>query len=627
MILEAKVNMSEITQIRVDGQEGEVDYRALLDSTPEAILLADQTGYIRYANHRSGVIFGYTQEELIGTSIEQLLPDYIRPKHLRLRESYHTDLKPRSMRNGKVLEARRKDGILIPVRISLSPHQTERGVEIVAAIRDMSESIDWERKLLLQDLAIEAAADAFFLHDTEGRIVEVNQQACKSLGYARSDLLGLSIPDVEVGVAAEVIRTKCQALTQGNAISFKGIHRRKDGTTFPVEVRVSGLILENQKMMVAMARDVTERVEAEQKLSKLSERLSLATQAAGVGVWDWDVKRNVLIWDESMYTLYGLKKEDFSEAYEAWQHSVHPDEWERCNDAVQDALSGDKEFNTEFRILLPNENVKHIRAVAKVFRDKSGAPTRMLGVNSDVTELFRAKRWEVNKNRILEELLSSPSLSDILHAIVKAVEADDPSALCSICLMDRSGRCLLSSAAPSLPDFYNKAIHGLAIGDGVGSCGTAAFTGRRVIVEDVLTHPYWIQLRELARNANLRSCWSEPITTAAGRILGTFAIYHRTPTVPNDDAIQRIRGAADLTCLTIERKQTEEDLKRHQRHLEELVTLRTAELEAKTNELVAFNKSMLGRETRMIELKEEVNRLSREADRKQPYPPVWNEAL
>ncbi|EJL27671.1 PAS domain S-box [Caulobacter sp. AP07] len=148
----------------------------------------------------------------------------------------------------------------------------------------------------------------------------------------------------------------------------------------------------------------------------------------------------------------------------------------------------------------------------------------------------------------------------VLEAIVQAVEAEDPRILCSILLLDDTGRRLMLGAAPSLPDDYNQAIDGVAIGPVVGSCGTAAALDRRVIVEDIQTDPLWADFKHLAAVAGLAACWSQPIRAASGEVLGTFAIYHRTIAAPNDDDIGFIEAAADLAAIAIDRRRAEDSL-------------------------------------------------------------------
>lgn len=178
-------------------------------------------------------------------------------------------------------------------------------------------------------------------------------------------------------------------------------------------------------------------------------------------------------------------------------------------------------------------------------------------------ELENIHRREHTRNHVLELLARGAPLAEILDAIIKSVETEDPLSLCSILLMDEDGRHLNVGAAPSLPDFYSKAINGLAIGPNVGSCGTTAYLGKRTIVENILTHPSWALYKELAADAGLGSCWSEPIFSSSGKVLGTFAIYHRTPHQPSDKDIELIENAAHLAEIAIEKSQAELSLKKN----------------------------------------------------------------
>ncbi|MBN2598249.1 PAS domain S-box protein [Labilibaculum sp.] len=154
---------------------------------------------------------------------------------------------------------------------------------------------------------------------------------------------------------------------------------------------------------------------------------------------------------------------------------------------------------------------------------------------------------------ILEMLYKGESESAILNELVLRAQRIAAGSICSILCVDEDEKYLLLGAAPDMPDFYNKAVHGIPIGYGIGSCGTAAFTGERVIVEDINTHPYWKDVKALAQKANLGSCWSEPIKDASGKILGTFAIYHRTPNLPNSKDIEFISELSGLTAIVLDR--------------------------------------------------------------------------
>lgn len=175
--------------------------------------------------------------------------------------------------------------------------------------------------------------------------------------------------------------------------------------------------------------------------------------------------------------------------------------------------------------------------------------------NQKLTENEKFNRL---RNKILELIASSAKLSEVLMAIAHSVENEYPSAMCSVLLLDKTGQKLTLGAAPSLPDFYNNAVEGTVIGQGIGSCGTAAYTGKRVIVSDINTHPYWAPWVELTKKANLAACWSEPIINNQGKVLGTFAIYHTKVTSPTTDDFTLIEQFANLSRIAIEREQADQ---------------------------------------------------------------------
>lgn len=194
------------------------------------------------------------------------------------------------------------------------------------------------------------------------------------------------------------------------------------------------------------------------------------------------------------------------------------------------------------------------------FVDPDNHNMGLVGVLADITDRKRADQLQQHHNRILKLLAEKAPLASVLDAMVRDVEAINPAALCSILLMDADGKRLRHAAAPSLPDFYNAAMDGVAIGPQTGSCGTAAFTGQRVIVEDIANHPWWVPYRELAHQADLAACWSEPILSAQGQVLGTFAIYHRNTCRPALQDLSLIADEAHLAALAIEKSLADERL-------------------------------------------------------------------
>jgi diguanylate cyclase (GGDEF)-like protein len=193
-------------------------------------------------------------------------------------------------------------------------------------------------------------------------------------------------------------------------------------------------------------------------------------------------------------------------------------------------------------------------------RDEDGSAIGLTCFVLNITERRQLELRISARDAMLEMVSRGDELAKILNAIVLQVESEDNTMLCSVLLLDKEGTHLLNGAAPNLPVFYNQAIHGIEIGEGVGSCGTAAALGQRVIVEDIQTHAYWQPYAELAHQAGLRSCWSEPIHSSHGKVLGTFAIYHAEPKSPQPEDIERIAFAANLTAIAIESRYAHDEL-------------------------------------------------------------------
>ncbi|MDQ1920117.1 CHASE domain-containing protein [Massilia pseudoviolaceinigra] len=179
----------------------------------------------------------------------------------------------------------------------------------------------------------------------------------------------------------------------------------------------------------------------------------------------------------------------------------------------------------------------------------------------DITERKQIEQRERAHRHVLELLAHGAPLQAVLGAVVLGVESTNNGMLCSILLLDDEGRFLYTGAAPSLPCFFNAAVDGLPAAPGYGSCGSAAASGQRVIVENIQTHPDWAPYREIAAQAQLASSWSEPIRGASGRVLGTFAIYHRTPHYPSAANVVLIEQAAQLAGIALEQAQAAQALR------------------------------------------------------------------
>ena len=196
-------------------------------------------------------------------------------------------------------------------------------------------------------------------------------------------------------------------------IGLKGGRRWLETHAVPLEE--NGNIVQ-----LAVTRDITEKKRTEALLKEKEERLALATIINGVGVWDLNLQTMQLVWDDSMFALYNLKRENFSGAFDAWEKTLHPNDRERAAQKVQDAISDKKPYDAEFRIVWLNGDVHHIKAVAKVFYGNNGEPLRMLGTNVDVTERKSAEERLRMLSIAIEQSPTSVAITN-LNAIIEYV--------------------------------------------------------------------------------------------------------------------------------------------------------------------------------------------------------------
>ncbi|MGX6607939.1 GAF domain-containing protein [Micromonosporaceae bacterium Da 78-11] len=192
-------------------------------------------------------------------------------------------------------------------------------------------------------------------------------------------------------------------------------------------------------------------------------------------------------------------------------------------------------------------------------RDAGGDVTGIRLIGVETTQVKHAQRLMAEHRALLEQIAREAPLPEVLDGMARCIENLAPvEVLVSVLLADPDGRHLRHGAAPSLPDFYNQAIDGIATGEGVGSCGTAAHRREPVIVTDIVTDPFWEDFRQLAGQAGLAACWSTPILARDGGLLGTFAMYHRMPRVPQDSDLALARVFAGTAAPAIERHHIEE---------------------------------------------------------------------
>ncbi len=160
--------------------------------------------------------------------------------------------------------------------------------------------------------------------------------------------------------------------------------------------------------------------------------------------------------------------------------------------------------------------------------------------------------FKLGQKRVLKMIAANAPLSDILKSLVLLIEAQSPEMLCSVLLLSADGNHIEHGAAPSLAPQYVKAVDGSPIGPKHGSCGTAMYRGKPVVVTDIFADPLWEDYRDLAAASGLRACWSTPIMSGRGKVLGSFAMYYGQPRTPTGEEAHLTDVATYIAGLAIE---------------------------------------------------------------------------
>ncbi|MBT3289589.1 MAG: PAS domain S-box protein, partial [Victivallales bacterium] len=361
----------------------ELSYRNQFDLSSVVMLLVDPAdGRILDANAAAVDFYGYPRGQLMAMAVTDLnlLPA------AEVRQAMAAISPERGQRFQ--FQHRLADGSVREVEVSSSLIQFGDRTVLHSIVFDTTERkrtqealrrSDDQQRALLENLPV-----GVLIVDPASRVIErANDYVVALFGAPADRLLGRRCH----ALLCPADEGACPVCDLGQAVDRMGQEMlRADGSRLPVLKTVTRIVLGGQEKLLECLVDVSERVRAETALVEVADRLKLAAEAGSVGIWDYDVAANRLIWDDLMLRLYGISREEFVGAYDSWLERLHPDDRTRCDMEIQMALAGEKGFNTEFRVVWPDGSVHTIRALARVQRDPaSGRPRQVTGTNWDIT--------------------------------------------------------------------------------------------------------------------------------------------------------------------------------------------------------------------------------------------------
>jgi diguanylate cyclase (GGDEF)-like protein/PAS domain S-box-containing protein len=295
-----------------------------------------------------------------------------------------------------------------------------------------------------------------------------------------------------------------------------------------------------------------ERKTSEINLRESEARLEEAQRLAHMGSWEWDIAGHVLTWSDELFRIFGVAPDHHQVSVRDFLDRIHPDDRLAVSQQMIRSQEDCQPFRMEMRILRPGGEIRHLQNEVEVRMDGAGRAVSMVGACLDVSVGKLEEKLERDRRQVLEQVAKNEPLPQILNSVVGMLEAQIPGSRCAVLLL-RDGH-LQGGSAPRLPEDYSSALEGLAIGPTVGSCGTACYFNRAVIVEDIASDPLWEGYRELAQAHNLRACWSMPMPSSEGGVLGSFAVYQDHRCAPSAAELDFLTAASQLAAVAIEHR-------------------------------------------------------------------------
>jgi PAS domain S-box-containing protein len=378
-------------------------FRVLAESALTGIYLIEQ-GRFTYVNPALAKMFGYRVEEIVGLAPIDVVCLDDRPL---VAENVRRRLE------GEVDEIRyefrglRKDGSVFPVEVHGRRIAHEGKIGVLGTLVDNTERKRAEDELRASEARfrtfVDRATDAFFLMDDQIRVVDVNRQACDSLGRSREELIGMHPREFDVALDEPSIQRLAQRARAAEVVTFETRHRRKDGTTFPVEVR-SGTFEQGGKLFyLALARDISERKVAEESLRQSEAYLTEAQRLSHTGSWAFDVASNRYVYtSEESDRIYGFDPQGEPPTREAVFERIHPDDRSRCQRNIEKSIREKVDTIDEYRIVLPDGSLRHIHAIRHPLLNDAGEVVRLVGTSIDITERKLAEEALREKDNSLQ---------------------------------------------------------------------------------------------------------------------------------------------------------------------------------------------------------------------------------
>ena len=401
-------------------RKSEEQFRSLIENISDVVYSLTPAGLFTFVSSHSVEVLGEPAEAVLGKSFESYVhPDDVEICRNAIQQAYHT-------KEGSIAEFRtiHRDGSLHWNSAKGSAIRDHDGnvIGYVGIARDVTESRRAEKTLQMTRFSVEHASDALFWTTPEARIVDVNEAACRSLGYSREELLGRTIPDVDPNYDLERWRKHFQKLRECGSLTFEAEHLHRNGLRFPVEIVSNYIRFDEEELACSSVRDITERKRSEEALHESERKLREAQAMAHLGYWKWDVQTNEMEWSEEMFKIFRLDAESFIPRIESiLDLSPWPESGDRDRELIRWAKENREKGSYDQKFLRTDGTVGYYHSTFQGKYDDAGNLLAIVGTVLDISERKEIEQRERLSAEILGCLNTDVALSNATSHIIGAI--------------------------------------------------------------------------------------------------------------------------------------------------------------------------------------------------------------
>lgn len=572
--LDLRLTVSEaLRRFRQDGQflqravtaertqhHREEQNRTILSAIPDILKVLDAEGrYLSFSpNQFSGDLLQVENREQLRSRITDVLPPEAAQACLSAIQQ--------ALTSGQVQTYEQQiqfDNRVQYEEVRIVPYQSDQVLCIVRDISDRKQTeIELSRSRDLREALFHESADALFLVDSKTLLTTDCNQRAVSLFDAdkKDDLINISGHTLQRYrfTEEELVDISHQINTQG-FWSQEVEYVTLKGRSFWGNLAATQISVGNGRLNLVRVTDISDRKRAELQLKQTTNELDRFFSVALDLLCICDLEGSFLRLNSAWERTLGYPREELQR--QGFWCFIHPDDVDPTREAMMSLSLKGESVNFVNRYRHRDGTYHWFEWRASAIGDLTYAAAR------DITERKRVETQLKLQNGLLARIARGEPLVQILTALIELVEENLQGAICSVLLLDEENR-LRHGAALRLPQKYVEAVDGTKIGEGVGSCGTAAFRGETVIAADISRDPHWQNYQQIALKFGLRACWSSPILASDGRVLGTFGVYYREVRSPLPTDLEIISQIANIAGIAIEREQNEAKIRQSEEQLQ-----------------------------------------------------------